>query len=377
MKRVSVVIPYFRRLRNLRLVLAALAEQDLARGEFEVVVGSLEHCSELAALLGEFSGRVDVRCVCVAEPWNVARARNLALHAVEGDIVQLLDADMLLPRGYLRRLIARFQACASQVLVGQMLNYDEGADVHGFGEHDFGFYRDRFLAREDRAGLPPDIRWTIEQPLPWALCWTAAIALPRTALQGSQLYFDTRFKGWGVEDTEWGFRLTQAGLPIVFADDLWAIHLPHPRNVASNHHDEALNFDRFLRKWPCFDVEVVAAFGDVKGNLRYRDLQDEASRVRGAADELGVVEFAARDGAALAIGAVRAAGRLANPELDATLAAASPCKLLPIFGFRLPYDSSSIARVEVLSTLRRAPAALQELVKSEAQRVSRTPIVIH
>jgi hypothetical protein len=99
MKRVSVGIPYFRRLGNLERALRALAEQDLPREEFEVVIGSLEHSVELTALLQRFAAQLDVRCICAAEPWNVARARNLALRAVEGEIVQLLDADMLLPRG--------------------------------------------------------------------------------------------------------------------------------------------------------------------------------------------------------------------------------------------------------------------------------------
>jgi GT2 family glycosyltransferase len=377
MRRVSVAIPYLRRLHNLKLVLSALAEQDLPRAEFEVVIGSMEHCADLAALLAAFGSRLDVRCVNAAEPWNVARARNLALRAVEGETVLLLDADMLLPRGYLRRLAAHFERQPRQVVVGQMLNYDEGKDVPGFSDLEFPVYQEKFLAREDRSGLPDDIRWTIEQPLPWALCWTASVALSRHDLESCALYFDTRFQGWGVEDTEWGFRLTQAGLPIAFADDLWGLHLPHPRDVASNHRDEARNFDRFLRKWPCFDVEIVAAFGDVNGNRRYRDLLGEAERVRGAHAQFGVAEHPGSDGLSLTIGAVGDAdGRLRNPELDAARADPARSRLLPIFGYRLPYDTASVARAEVLPTLRGAPEALQEMVRREAQRVSRAPIRI-
>jgi len=378
MKRVSVAIPYFRRLRNLRLALSALAEQDLPRADFEVVVGSLEHCGDLALLLKEFAARLDVRCVTADEPWNVARARNLALQAVEGEIVQLLDADMLLPRSYLRRLAERFEADGSQVAVGQMLNYDEGRDEPDYAKHEFEYYRERFLAGEDRSALPPDVRWTIQQPLPWALCWTASVALPRRELERHGLYFDTRFKGWGVEDTEWGFRLSEARLAITFADELWGLHLPHPRDVARNHRDEACNFDRFLRKWPRFEVEIVAAFGDVNGNRRYRDLQGEAQRLRGAHAQLGVLEYPADEGSAIAIGAVRDAdGRLANPELDPRLAARDDWKMLPILGYRLPYDTGAIVRAQVLPTVRRASVPSQELVLREAQRVSRSPILVH
>lgn len=375
MRRVSVAIPYYRRIHNLKLVLSALADQDLPRDSVEVVIGAMEHCPDLGALLRAFADRLDVRCVSAAEPWNVARARNLALRAVEGDIVLLLDADMLLPRGYLRRLAAHFDRQPRQVVVGQMLNYDEGKDVPAFSDLEYPVYRERFLAGEDRSGLPDDIRWTIEQPLPWALCWTASIALARRDLEAHALYFDTRFKGWGVEDTEWGFRLARAGLPICFADDLWGLHLPHPRDVASNHRDEACNFDRFLRKWPCFDVEVVAAFGDVNGNRRYRDLLAQAERLRGGHARFGVAEHTDAEGLALSIGAVGDAdGRLRNPEFDDARADPSRSRLLPIFGYRLPYDTASVARAEVLPTLRGVSAGLQEMVLREAQRVSFAPI---
>lgn len=377
-KRISVVVPYYKRLLNMRLVLDALAEQDLPREAFEVVIGSLEHSVDLLSCVEQHAARLDVRCVMAAEPWNVARARNLALRAAEGEVLLLLDADILLPRGFLRRLWEHFARGESHVVVGQMLNYDEGKDVGSYAAHDYSYYRDRYLFAQCREGLGQDIRWTIERPIPWALAWTAVVALPRAQLEQSQLYFDTRFKGWGVEDTEWAYRLHRARLPFLFADDLWAIHLPHPRDVTQNHQDEARNFDRFYHKWPCFEVEIVAAFGDVNGNLRYHEIMQQAHNVRGEATQFGVVEFVADAQRALAVGALcDSAGSIVNGQLLDALKDASDIKVLPILGVKLPYENSTVARVHVLPPLRQAPATLQQMVQREAERVAGRNVLVH
>ncbi len=379
MKRVSVVVPYYRRLFNMDLVFQALAAQDLPREEFEVVIGAMEHSAELMKSIERVAPQLDVRCVTCGEAWNVARARNLALRQAEGDLVLLLDADMLLPRGFLRRLRDRyFAAGETHAVVGQMLNYDEGRDVAAAAPHDYAFYRDAHLAGEDRAGLPDDIRWSMDRKIPWALCWTAVIALPRHSIEQHALYFDSEFRGWGVEDTEWAYRVHRAGLPIVFADDLWAIHLPHPRDVARNHADEARNFDRFLSKWPCFDVEIVAAFGDVRGNQRYDEITAQHARSRGAAAELGVMEFATAEGRALAIGVMRdQQGRITNADALPAHTPGSQLKVLSLFGYKLPFGNSAVERAYLLPPVLDAAAPLQELVLREAQRVAHGTVLVH
>ena len=378
MKKLSVVVPYYRRLYNVQLVLQALAEQDLPREEFEVVIGAMEHSAELMQTIERVAASIDVRCVSSGEPWNVARARNLALRQAEGEVVLLLDADMLLPRDFLRNLWERYYARGeSLAVVGQMLNYDEGLDVTAASARPFEFYRDRHLRASDRSGLPDDIRWTFNRRIPWALCWTAVIALPRRAIEAAALQFDTQFRGWGVEDTEWAFRVHRAGLPLEFAADLWAIHLPHPRDVAKNHADEARNFDRFLAKWPCFEVEIVAAFGDVRGNLRFDELDAQNARARGAASELGVAEFSTQGVRMLAIGVkTDAQGRVTNGAALPARDAGGDARVLPLFGYKLPYDAESIGCAYLLPPVLDADEALQSLVIREAGRVARDTVLL-
>jgi len=378
-KRVSVVVPYYRRIANLRRMLDALVEQDMPKDEFEVVIGCLEYSTELVQAVASLNGALAVRCVMAGEHWNVARARNLALRQAEAEVLLLLDADMLLPREFLSRLYSTYFARGQRnAVVGQMLNYDEAADVAADDPGAGAEYGSRQLRTNSRLGLGHDVRWTIERNIPWALCWTAVVALPRSALDEYALFFDADFQGWGVEDTEWAYRLHLAGIPIVFADDLWAIHLPHPRDVARNHQDEARNFRRFIAKWPNQDTEIVASFGDVGSNRQYRFIRELTSQMSGSGVELCLVEFRVSGELMLAIGVecTRGDGQVVDSAVKRLWAGADHVRPLPLVGFALPYETGVLARSYLLPAVRTAPEDLKTRIEAEARRVSRQSIEI-
>jgi GT2 family glycosyltransferase len=371
--RFSVVIPYFDRLPYLKRTLLALADQDIARDEFEIVISCLEYSPRLLDLLATLPGDLCVRCIMTRTHWNVSLARNMAFRQARGEILVLLDCDMMLPRSFLRSLRDRyFKLKIEQALIGQMLDYDAYTEVMEVELQDYEFYQNRYLSSDDRTGRRSDIRWTISRHIPWALCWTAVMAIPRSVVERHSLYFDTAFQGWGAEDLEWGFRITQSGIPIVFADDLWAMHLPHARNLALNVAQETHNLAIFLRKWPCLEVELVCAFGAVGANLRHNQLKRQWKGACPNGSQLGVVEFRAKGGSHLALGAVLDShGQVLNsidiPEFDPNAVSRS----VPLWGLRLPYESGAIHSAYLLPSIFAASEEIHALIGTEARRVSR------
>jgi hypothetical protein len=98
----------------------------------------------------------------VREPWKVSRARNLAIHHAEAEILVLLDSDMLLPKSFLRRLRDNHDLAHEDcVLIGQMLNYSAYTDVPAEALREYEYYRDTYLARNCRDGLGVDARWVL------------------------------------------------------------------------------------------------------------------------------------------------------------------------------------------------------------------------
>jgi hypothetical protein len=190
------------------------------------------------------------------------------------------------------------------------------------------------------------------------------------------LYFDPEFRGWGAEDLEWGFRVSRAGIPIAFADELWGIHLPHARSGALNASQERSNLARFLRKWPCFDVELVCAFGPVVANQRYDELMEELRSCCPEGRRLGVVEFSDGGATHLAIGATFESGDFdLICERSSYFDPAAVSRYHALWGLRLPYDSGTVRSCVILPSIYKLPAEIQSLIRAEARRVAREELL--
>jgi hypothetical protein len=330
----------------------------------------MECSAALVRLIGEMPPQLTIRCIMTREPWNVSRARNLAIAQSEGEILVLLDADMLLPRSFLRTLDQKYRAqmhgCA---LVGQMLEYDAEQEVAADCPLSYEHYRDRHLAGNNRDGLHADARWTSKRTIPWSLCWTALIVIAKAEVEAHRLYFDQEFTGWGGEDLEWGYRIHRAGVAIIPAEELWGIHVPHARDVRRNSLERDRNYGRFLAKWPCFEVELVARFGDAAANA----LAGEHALLLNTLGEgraLSLLELNAGNARCIVLGAIIGTdGLWLNREEIPALADATVVRHIPILGMRLPYPSQSIEAGYCLSTLRGAPESIQGLIRSELRRV--------
>lgn len=370
----SVIIPYWRRLANIRLAFGALAEQTLGRDEFEVVVGVLENSEEYVALCREFAGRLRIVSVLSDRPWQVGYARNLAIRQATGRVLVLLDTDMLLPPNLLRNLHERHFAYGQRVcVVGQLIDYENNTqDVTSAELRPFGHYRE-LLAKLDAAGpVRSDPRIDVPLVVPWSFAWTALIAVPADLVREHSLLFDLDFHGYGVEDLEWAYRLCATGTPIVMAADVYGIHLPHVRDVAANRRTETLNYRRFLDKWPNSDVELACAVGDFEANALYRDF---VRALRAAVDDprlsLAVVLGAVGGVSTLVVGAVvDDQRRLVDAETPALFDASPVPRVLPIAGLALPWEDQSVRECLVLPPVSRLKDRYRDRVMAEARRVA-------
>jgi glycosyltransferase involved in cell wall biosynthesis len=199
----SVVIPTFRRPRRLADCLAALGDQTLDAGRFEVIV--VDDCSgdDTSAVVAAiarttpFALRLITRTGVNRGP---AVARNLGWRAATGDVVAFVDDDCRPGPGWLEAGLGSFEAAAVGVVQGRTRAPD-GVDVWGLTDwyawqvidgptpHFEAcniFYRRRALV--DTGGFDEQIRW------PWG------------------------------EDTELGWKVLAAGWDRAFAADAVVTH---------------------------------------------------------------------------------------------------------------------------------------------------------
>jgi glycosyltransferase involved in cell wall biosynthesis len=361
----SIVIPYRDRLDNLRISLESLADQTLATTEFEVVIGAMEYSDQYLAVCREYGDRLDIVSVLSSRPWQVGYARNLAMRQATGDVLLLMDVDMALPSRCLEDLYDRHFAYGQRVcLVGQMIDYDNNTgDVAEVDVKPYEHYRKVLDDLQVEGGTEADPRILARHVIPWSFAWTALIALPRALVGAHDLTFDPAFRGYGVEDLEWAYRVCRTSTPVVMSRDFFGVHLPHVRSVAANRRTEAVNYRYFLRKWPGIDVELACALGDFGANAAYLDFRREIERVAGTAGASLAVARATVDGESqLVIGLT---GTSRSP--------ADQVEVLPIAGVALPYDDDSVQSCRVLAPVLRLSPRYREMVLAEARRVSKTP----
>jgi glycosyltransferase involved in cell wall biosynthesis len=349
--------------------------QSFDRNEFEIIIGCLEYSSALLDLVKTKFRDLRIVLVMSGEEWNVSLARNIAMKEARGELIVFVDADILAPRDFLlNHYSAHARLERPALVIGQMRDYDEGLDMTEKSLPSFEFYKENFLLKSaSEVPLPKDIRWTLDKHIDWALGWTANLSLLRKEVQEHNLFFDEDFKGWGVEDIEWAYRIALSGIDMHFGDEIWAIHLPHFRNVGQNHLDESINFKKMLCKWPRMDVEIVTSIGDVKGNQKYAHLDQAMKTVTDAQyGDFGMLELRNGEGAITLYAGV-AYNREKNeirPGILTGLDGTASQRMLPLIGLSTPYGDKEVECVRLSPAIAAFDEEIREKIRREFARIS-------
>ncbi|GEM_PF-449969 len=217
---VSVVIPTYERKAVLEETVRALAAQTARPLEVIVVDdGSKDGTTELLhRLREELADRLDL--VPLRQPnLKQGRARNLGVAHAKGDLVLFLGDDTI-PE----------PACVAEHLAAHSSRPGPCA-VIGFT----GWHRERMRVTpflDFVNGHGPQFSFDLlcdGQEVPFTTLYTANVSIPR-ALLGTEP-FDHRFTSYGWEDCELGWRLSSAGLPIVYRKAAATRHV-HPQTMS-------------------------------------------------------------------------------------------------------------------------------------------------
>ena len=217
---VSVVIPTYNRKDVLEETVRALARQTVPPLEAIVVDdGSTDGTWDLLlALRDELRGRLDLVPVR-QENLRQGRARNNGVGRARGDLVLFLGDDTVPePACVAEHLAARERRPGTCAVIGFTGWYWEKMRVTPFLDFVNGY--------------GPQFSFDLlvdGQEVPFTTLYTSNVSIPRAVL-GSEP-FDHRFNSYGWEDCELGWRLSSAGLPIVYHRAAATRHL-HPQTMS-------------------------------------------------------------------------------------------------------------------------------------------------
>lgn len=179
-------------------LLASLAAQTEPSWEAVVVVdGDIDGSADL---LSSYE-HLPVRPIVLPENRGRSEALNAGFAAARGDVLIRCDDDLDLPTSFLAAHLAHHEDPAQpEGVVGLCANvYAESPYARAYGRPA------DVRARRAAYAAPEDQTWRH---------WGANVSVTR-ATQARVGRYDTRYRAYGWEDVDWGYRLHRLGVPIV------------------------------------------------------------------------------------------------------------------------------------------------------------------
>jgi glycosyltransferase involved in cell wall biosynthesis len=209
MTTVSVVVPTRGGAQRLPVLFEALRKQTHADWEGLIVVdGDVDGSAQVVA---EGAGDLPIRAIVLTENRGRAAALNLGFEAATGDVLLRCDDDLALGESHLARHAAYHDRTPEPVgIIGLCRNvYEGGAYARAYGVRADARFREAAYA----AG--PKDAWRY---------WAGNVSVTTDTWRRVGPY-DERFRTYGWEDVDWGYRLHRLGVPIRIERDVEARHL--------------------------------------------------------------------------------------------------------------------------------------------------------
>lgn len=224
MTRAAIVIPVYNRLTVLERTLAALETQD--HEELVVVVADDGSEEDVAGLVERWNPPYPKHYLRQEHRgFGAARARNLGARSVDAEVLIFLDSDGIAAPDFVSRHVRRHEESPRAVVIGRRnhltgANLDPTAlargevDLSRLPQHSRTDFRTILSRRTAR------LRRTDEG---YRAFVSANVSMPMELFRETG-GFDERFRWWGSEDTEFGWRLWQAGADFIDDTDCVIYH---------------------------------------------------------------------------------------------------------------------------------------------------------
>lgn len=189
----------------------------------------------------------------------LAEARNYAASLAHCDHLIFLDADCIPDQQFVQQYDLAFQQNA-ELISGRVQYLNQAAML-----------MPDLLFRMQESSYPDPVRANIDQ-YPYALFWSLNFGCSKSIFNKIGR-FDETFKGYGGEDTDFGFSARQQNVAF-YTINAMAYHQYHPSYDPPLNHLEAIvnNANQFYKKWGIWPME-----GWIKKfkNMGFIDVSDQ------------------------------------------------------------------------------------------------------
>lgn len=245
-KKVSIVVLTYNRIAPLRKTLTGILNQDYKLEDVEVVVVDDGSRDDTLGVVREFSKSLDIKYFWHPDiGFTPSISRNKGVSISSNDFVILLDVDMYPGRNLIKEYVKYFDVVDSAILIGPRKYVDLTAvDVNDL-LRDAAYIEKlpEVITNNEVAGRlkgEKSVDWRLEtifksdylknEKLPFRMFAAGNVAFSKKKFieVGG---FDERFRAWGYEDGELGFRFFNNGMYFIPVMNAWAYHQEPPDGI--------------------------------------------------------------------------------------------------------------------------------------------------
>lgn len=217
--RVAVVIPVYNRSELLKKTLSALSAQDYPPDLLTIVVADDGSSDDIRAVLDDWTPAFEKRYVRQEHHgFGAGRARNLGAGATPSDVIIFLDSDALVSPDFVSRHAAWHINNSKTVVIGGRVHLRAiELDPDQLAAADIDLASQSFEGRDDFRSVLTRRTSRLQNTDEGYRAFVSSNVSLSSSLYTATGGFDERFRWWGSEDSEFGWRLWQSGA--TFIDD--------------------------------------------------------------------------------------------------------------------------------------------------------------
>ncbi|WP_426333503.1 glycosyltransferase [Paenibacillus silvae] len=262
----SVIILSYNQKELIQACLFSLSQQCLDEGDqFEVVVidnGSVDGTGDLISR-HTYNFPLQYYYIPASEHSSRAIARNRGITAAVGKVVIFLDGDQLAGPDFVYEHLRVHKRAEGKLVIGfRRYLPEESIDIK---ELHPGWVQAALSSSE------ADERFRLMEYFSengsvfrtaWHLSFNCNFSANKDLLIQSGM-LDEEFKGWGLEDSELGYRLYKAGGKFIVNKKAMTFHIFHPSEFDENRYAGwKSNLDYFIKCHPIFEVQAQSILKD-------------------------------------------------------------------------------------------------------------------
>lgn len=202
---VSVIIPYWKREKQIELILDSLASQTRDDMQMEVLICDSHSGGGIDTIVDAAQKRYPELTLRHLHCENiVAQKRNTGIAEASHDLLIFLDDDCIPHPDYINKVLSEMKGVTGEILCGEVRFPSEMVESSNYYR-----YRD---------SKHPYYKQLADRTLDHWSFVSMNMAVKKTDLTDANLFYDERFIGYGCEDHEFPWRIIKSGLRIRMAD---------------------------------------------------------------------------------------------------------------------------------------------------------------